>query len=80
MTASAGRTAEMIDRTRRDEASVELAARRHEAASLSAALRVVARGIEAYALDNRGDMRQVQWAETLRGIADRNDRRWTDAA
>ena len=62
--------------TNESVAQLELTARAHEAASLSAALRVIARGIEAFALDNRGDMRQVQWAERLRSIADQVDRRW----
>lgn len=57
-------------------AQLELAARAHEAAALSAALRVIARGVEAFALDNRGDMRQVQWAERLRAVAEQVDRRW----
>lgn len=61
-------------------ARVELVARRHEAAALTAALRVIARGVEAYALDNRGDMRQVQWSERLRGIADQVERRWEATA
>ena len=57
-------------------ARIELLARQSEARALSAALRVIARGVEAYALDNRGDMRQVQWSERLRGMADQVDRRW----
>lgn len=63
-------------RTAAETHAIEMAARRHEAASLAAALRVIARGVEAYALDNRGDMRQVQWSERLRGIAEQVDRRW----
>lgn len=62
--------------SRNEVARVELIARRQEAQALVAALRVVARGVEAYALDNRGDMRQMQWSERLRGIADQVDRRW----
>lgn len=64
------------NRTAAETHALEMAARRHEAQSLTAALRVVARGVEAYALDNRGDARQMQWSERLRGIADQVDRRW----
>jgi hypothetical protein len=67
------------DRSAADVHRVEMAARQHEAASLSAALRVIARGIEAFALDARGDARQMQWSERLRFVADQNDRRWSEA-
>ena len=63
-------------RTETETLALELAARQAEARALSAALRVIARGVEAYALDNRGDMRQVQWSERLRGMAEQVDRRW----
>lgn len=68
------------NRSAADVHRIEMAARKHEAASLSAALRVIARGIEAYALDNRGDVRQMRWSEILRGVADKNDRMWSEAA
>ena len=61
---------------RAERASVELAARKQEASALSGAMRTIAQGMEAYALDHRGDMRQMQWIERLRGAADQVDRRW----
>lgn len=71
---SAARLAELSARAadHRDE----LLARQSEARALAAAIRVVARGVEAYALDHRGDMRQMQWSERLRGIAEQIERRW----
>lgn len=63
-------------RTAAETHALEMAARQAEARALAAALRVIARGVEALALDNRGDMRQVQWSERLRGVADQVDRRW----
>lgn len=66
-------------RTASETHALEMTARQHEAASLSAALRVIARGIEAFALDARGDARQMQWSERLRFVADQNDRRWSEA-
>jgi hypothetical protein len=68
------------NRTAAETHALEMAARRQEAAALTAALRVVARGVEAYALDNRGDARQMQWSERLRGIADQVERRWEATA
>lgn len=56
--------------------AVEMVARQYEERAFAAALRVIARGVEAFALDHRGDMRQIEWAERLRGMADQHDRRW----
>lgn len=66
-------------RSAADMHALEMVARQQEARALVAALRVIARGIEAFALDHRGDMRQVQWSERLRGIAEQVDRRWETA-
>lgn len=63
-------------RTAEETLRLELDARQQEAVALTAALRFIARGIEAFALDHRGDMRQVQWSERLRGVADQVNRRW----
>lgn len=54
----------------------ELAARRQEVPPLVAALRFVARAIEALAFDTDGDVRQADNAARLRGIADQVERRW----
>lgn len=67
-------------RTAAELHALEMAARQQEACALSTALRVIARGVESFALDNRGDMRQVHWAERLRAIAEQVDRRWEAVA
>ena len=63
-------------RTAAETHALEMAARKAEASALTAALRFVARSIEALAFDNRGDMRQADNAARLRGIAQQVDRRW----
>lgn len=63
-------------RSAADLHALEMAARKHEADALASALRAIARGIEAFALDNRGDMRQVAWSERLRAMAAQVERRW----
>lgn len=56
--------------------AVELAARQVEAVSLVAAIRFVARELEALAWSPEGDPRTVNAAARLRGIADQVERRW----
>lgn len=67
-------------RTAAEVAHVELTARQSEAVALVAAMRYVAREIEALAWSPEGDPRTVNAAGRLRGIADQVERRWEAVA